>query len=354
MKKVLYLTNGMVPYRVRFFNALSTVCDLTVLYEEKELTDRNAAWIREEAVCHNAVFLSGPWRVSELLRWLNGGFDTVIIGCINSPIQALAMLHLRGNKQHYLLNLDGELFADKPEIKSLLKRFLLRSAPGYLAAGQQSARWVQKIAGNAPVTPYWFGSLWESEVLDNAAAVSSGPRNNTVLIPARYQWEKGCDVALNCARQDKKHRYLFVGMGRDTQRFLNDYGEIIPKNVEIIPFLNREELSKIYQSCAMMVLPSRQECWGLVIGEAASFGTPVISTWGSGAAVEFLGEKYPQYLAKPGDSRSLYQCICRLEADPELKEYVDYLKGKASQYTIERSVQAHLQALERGENYGTD
>ena len=96
----------------------------------------------------------------------------------------------------------------------------------------------------------------------------------------------------------------------------------------------------------MLVLPSRQECWGLVINEAASFGTPIVSTWGSGAAVEFLADKYPQYLAKPGDSESLYHCIRSLVNSKDQQEYRQYLLQKTKQYSIERSVEAHRYVIE--------
>ena len=46
-------------------------------------------------------------------------------------------------------------------------------------------------------------------------------------------------------------------------------------------------------------------CLRLVVNEAASFGTPIVSTWGSGAAMEFIGDDYPQFLAKPADAGSL-------------------------------------------------
>ena len=95
----------------------------------------------------------------------------------------------------------------------------------------------------------------------------------------------------------------------------------------------------------MLVLPSRQECWGLVISEAASFGMPIVSTWGSGAAVEFLADAYPQYLAKPGDSESLYQCIRTLMNSTEKKAYSDFLLEKSKKYTIEEMAKIHLLAL---------
>lgn len=59
----------------------------------------------------------------------------------------------------------------------------------------------------------------------------------------------------------------------------------------------------------MLILPTRQECWGLVVNEAASFGTAVISTNGSGAAVEFLFEKYPFLLAEPDNDENLAEVV---------------------------------------------
>ena len=83
-----------------------------------------------------------------------------------------------------------------------------------------------------------------------------------------------------------------------------------------------------------------------MVNEAASFGTPIVSTWGSGAAMEFIGDGYPQFLAKPGDAGSLLECIRQcLKADNG--EYSAYLKEVSKQYSIERNVDAHLKAFEQ-------
>ena len=101
----------------------------------------------------------------------------------------------------------------------------------------------------------------------------------------------------------------------------------------------------LHKKCSLFVLPSRQECWGLVINEAASYGIPIVSTYGSGAAVEFLSKDYPQYLAIPGDAQSLLRCIeSALNADRE--EYSRYLIEKSKQYSIEKGVKAHTEAFE--------
>ena len=72
---------------------------------------------------------------------------------------------------------------------------------------------------------------------------------------------------------------------------------------------------------------------------------PIVSTWGSGAAVEFLGEEYPQYLAKPGDARDLLHCIRLLRQSPAAEEYSQALIEKAKKYTIEKSVQIHSRTI---------
>ena len=153
------------------------------------------------------------------------------------------------------------------------------------------------------------------------------------------------NVTFRVACMDSSIRYKFVGMGKRTGLFLKEMGNM-PENVKVIPFLQKSDLEEEYRRCSLLLLPTRQECWGLVVNEAASFGTPIVSTWGSGAAMEFIGDEYPQFLAKPGDADSLLECVRKcLKADNG--EYSAYLKEVSKQYSIERSVDAHLKAFEQ-------
>ena len=103
------------------------------------------------------------------------------------------------------------------------------------------------------------------------------------------------DIAVQVAELLPEFKFKFVGMGKRTAEFIADTHADQLANVEIISFLQTAALEEEYRKCKMLILPTRQECWGLVVNEAASFGTPVVSTNGSGAAVEFLFEKYPFY-----------------------------------------------------------
>ena len=348
MKKVLYISNIEVPYRVRFLNQLSKECDLTVLYERKRSSNREKNWAKS-AECEyrtkylRGIKLGGEYSLSlGILKEIFSGYDCVIIGCYSSVVQMMAILAMRLLRKPYFLNLDGEPYVDKNGFKSKVKRFFLCGADKYVVAGNRAAESLRQVVGQKQVFPYNFSSLSRDEVQNHIQA-KVDQRNDVALVVGQYFDYKGMDVALKAAEMDPHHQYKFVGMGKRTGLFENDFH--IPDNVQIIPFLPKEELEREYQSCAMLVLPSRRECWGLVINEAASYGMPIVSTWGSGAAVEFMAEAYPQYLATPADPEDLLRCIdlCRHSGDQE--QYSEYLKKRSQEYHIEQNVQAHVMAL---------
>ena len=348
MKKVLYITNIESPYRVKFFNLLAEHCDLTVLYERENSSNRDKTWAKSEKCSHRKKYLKGILVGNEnvfslgILKEIFKGYDAIIVGCYNSPVQMLAMLAMRMFGIKFTINLDGEPFLGGTGIKSRLKKFFLSGAYGYLVAGEKAAQSVRDALNVERVVPYYFSSLTKAEITAHCLEAKTCKRGDTILVVGQYFDYKGMDVALEAARMDSQHHYKFVGMGSRTELFCKDFVGKIPANVEIIPFLQKKELEEEYKKCAMLVLPSRQECWGLVVNEAASFGTPIVSTWGSGAAVEFLAENYPQYLAQPGDPESLLKCIQKYMASDDAERYSDFLINQSKDYSIEKSVQVHV------------
>lgn len=349
MKKILYISNIEVPYRVKLFNELARHCDLTVLYERRKSDNRNEKWTKSEDSLYKKEYLNGIKIGGDnsfslrIIRKIFEGYDSIIVGCYNSPVQILLILLMKILHKPYILNLDGEIFAEGNGLKTRIKKFFLKGAKKYLVAGKQSGKSLRKVVGEKEIIPYYFSSLSNDELRENATALNE--RENFVLVVGQYLDVKGIDVALEAAKMNDKIKYKFIGMGSKTDEFVEKYCPNGLKNVEFIPFLQKKALEEEYKKCAVFVLPSRQECWGLVINEAASFGTPIVSTFGSGAAVEFLDGEYSRYLSVSGDSVSLYNCIMDiLSADNSL--YSRYLKEKSLLYSIENGVKAHIQACE--------
>ncbi len=351
MKKVLYVSNIEVPYRTEFFNQFSKYCNLTVLYEREKSSNRDELWSKSKKSNFKIQYLNGIKIKNEyaldikILRYVfSKKFDKIILGCYNSPSQMLAIILLKLFHKKYYLNIDGEYFIGDKGIKNKIKRFFIKGACSYFIAGEQSAMNLKKIVNCSPIIPYYFSSLTDYELEQNKNNKNNN-KNDCILVIGQYFDYKGLDIALQVAKKNQNLKYKFIGMGNKTNLFLKNVNDMNLSNVEVTPFLSKKELYNEYRNCKLLLLPSKKECWGLVINEAASFGTPIISTDGSGAAIEFLARDYPQFLAESGNADDIYNKIINLFAFDEVEEYKNYLIGRSQAYSIEKSVQYHLNII---------
>lgn len=350
MKNVLYISNIEVPYRNEFFNLLSKKVNLTVLYERKVSSNRDKKWASSVKSEYKKEYLKGikikkesVFSLSILKYIFSKKYDKIIIGCYNSPSQILAILTMKLFRKKYILNFDGECFFEGKNLKSKLKRVLAKGADLYLIAGEKSANNLAKFVPSDKIYPYYFSSLSKKEIINNAKSVNKN-LNNTILVVGQFFEYKGLDIALEVARLNQNYKYKFVGSGNRSNLLKKMVDEMNLKNVEIIPFLQKKELYKEYQQCKFLLLTSRKECWGLVINEAASFGTPIIATSGVGAANEFLEYNKYSYVSKSCNPKDIYN-ILEKNYNKNLDEYRKFLLEKSKKYNIEKSVEITVRVL---------
>ena len=356
-KKVLYVSNIEVPYRAEFFNQLSKKIDLTVLYERKRSSNRDEKWVNSVKSNYKIEYLKGIKIKNEysidlriLKHVFNKEYDKVIIGCYNSPSQILAMLIMRLFKKKYILNLDGEYSFEGNGLKQKAKRFFIKGAQDYLIAGEKSAINLSKLIPAEKVHTYYFSSLTDKDLEKNAKNNNKNI-NNKILVVGQYFDYKGLDIVLKVAKNIPDRIFKFVGMGNRSELFKKDVIEIGAKNIEIVPFLTKEKLEYEYKSCKMLVLPSRNECWGLVINEAASYGMPIVASRGAGAAIEFLSDNYSEFLFIPEDTQDLEDKIKLLDNYDKINLYSIYLISKSKKYSVERCVNEYLKVINKEIKY---
>ena len=351
MKKVLYLSTIEVPYRTEFFNQLSKKCDLTVLYITPNQTSRNKKWCQSISAQFQIVYLSNKQynhRIKfKILKYvLFKKYDKIIFGCVNDPSETFALLIMKLLRKKYILSLDGETWLEEKTIKAFLKRFFIKGADIYLTAGEKTLEGLKKIVKNKErIFSYYFSPL-SNQILKEHQKHMNKNETNQILVVGRYCKEKGLDIAIEVALQTPQLNYKFIGIGNmydEFMKYLESMGN--PKNIQVIPFLQSEELYKEYQKCKMFVLPSRKECWGLVINEASSFGVPIVSTTGSGAALEFLKDDYSMFLAEANNVVDLKKKIENLLNYDKIDVYRKYLIKKSSKYSIEKMVDVHIKVI---------
>lgn len=352
--KVLYLTNIHNPYRDEFLEQLGRECELTVLFEQRSDSDRDGSWFEgAKARSYQEVFLpegeKGP--VSRtMLRLVSLDWDLVVVGCYNSPKQMFAIEVMRVKRVPYAVNLDGPLFSRGSKRKGIVRKHVLKGANAYLVAGHTSVESVRdEVGSEAKIIPYSFTSLTKAQLTD-LTAVREVRDENLILCVGQFLPYKGIDALLDAfaGMEYVALRLRVIGAGRrnaELQKAVEERG--LSDRVETVAFMPPEELAREYSRAGLLVLPSRQECWGLVVNEAAACGCPIVSTWGSGAAVEFLSEDYPEFLAEPGNHDSLARAIASELGlgSSEREAYGTWLAGKSSCYSIEKTVEEHMRAF---------
>lgn len=357
MKKVLYLSSIQDPYRTTFFNQLAEFCDLTVLYERMNSERRDGAWQSSVDMRYISKVIDTTGKESQFKIACRMAkcviqakhYDEIILGCCNSIPQMFTYLLLCLFRRAFSMNLDGETFFDDKGIKKLLKKFFIKGASKYYVAGVKSMESLQRNVGTKGKTflPYYFSSLTEQEIQNNAMKAMDTCRKEHVLVIGRYFDYKGLDIALEAALMTPELTYRFVGMGSRADEFVQLVEEKKAKNVEVIPFLPKDDLEKEYLTCKLLLLPSRRECWGLVVNEAASYGCTIISTIGSGGAVEFLQDDYAEWLAPAGNAEKLAELVRSFVAKDKayVERYSRFLLEKGRHYSIEANVREYMNGI---------
>ena len=94
-------------------------------------------------------------------------------------------------------------------------------------------------------------------------------------------------------------------------------GVSITSDIVFKGVLKGADLNEVYQSANVFCLPSIEEGFGLVLGEALSFGVPLISTSHTGA-FEIMEDGIEGFIIPPQDSESFRDRLQQLADEPEL------------------------------------
>ena len=222
---------------------------------------------------------------------------------------------------------------------------MVKGADGYLIAGERTGRALRSLVGGDDVYPYHFSSLTQREIERNALERWRG--GNEFLCVGQYARYKGLDVLIDAFARLPEERLTIIGTSSKTDELRSYVSFAGANNVKVIPFLQKEELRSSYRNCKAFVLPSRQECWGLVVNEAASFGVPIIATRGVGAARDFLDDDSPFFVG-PESATELVRAVMLYDSlDSKAKKDIsDDLLRRSSCYTVERTVEEHAAAFD--------
>ncbi len=338
-KRVLFLAGAPAPYREPLFEQLaeSSRYEIRVLYCRKRQPDQGWNLTKRN---YSAVFLKNlspaRWKGKFLITNLNPGVlkqlrnyqpDAVVVHGYNSLTMLLAVGWCNRHGVPVLMRSDSNIQIErvKPRLHLMAKRmvlaFLVKRITAFLTIGKMnSAYWryygalqSQILPASFAIDTEYFGREADRYRADWGRARSENGWQSKFLLlyVGRLVRFKRVDTLIEAVRLALKDglnvELLIVGDGAERKRL-----EALASDLAQIHFLGFKDwrsLPQYYGVADLLVLPSEDEPWGLVINEAMASGLPVLAVRSAGAARELIDHKRNGFLTPDGTTPTLVAAL---------------------------------------------
>lgn len=365
MKSVLFVTNIPTPYRTIFFDMLSKSVQLTVAYERRSASNRDKGWTAsDQSRSYNVIWLDAKSHGEEssisfsLIRHLKKKqYDIVIFGGYNSPTVIFSMIWMLKKHRPYGITCDGMLPKEhqagiKQTMKNRLKRMLISHGDFFLSSGPITSKELVRWGADPERI---FETVFSSVSAADIDAVPSnreickrelGLEGKTVLLfVGQFIHRKGLDVlrkALDVLAEKETERCFTLVLAGGTKEGLDNFGLSFPEEMTVLTgFLNKTQLAAYYRAADLLVLPTREDIWGLVVNEAFAHALPVVTTDRCVAGMELIEPHRTGEIVPVEDPYAFANGILNAL---ELKDRAAIL-DKAKRYTIENMTENTVTVL---------
>lgn len=364
--RFLFLANVPSPYRVAFFNTLSRDCCLTVLYQLHASAERDDKWKADQEGDYQTVFLKGKATDVDkalcpgVISWLEKGWDAIVISGNSSPTELLAISWCKLRRIPYCLEGDGAFAKSGKGFKERVKAQSIRGAALYLSTCQELDKYYLHYGARPDaLRRYHFSSLRETDILPAPVSrehklalrkVLGVPEEKMLLSVGQFIPRKGFDVLLQAVNTLDKHIGIYIVGGTPTEEYLTYARENDLTNVHFVGFKTKQELEQYYLAADLFVLPTREDIWGLVVGEAMSCGLGVITTNMCNAGLTLIENGKNGFLVPPEDVHALRMAIT--DAIVHSAAFGAAALETIRPYTVETMAADHLHILAELKNDG--
>ena len=361
--KVLHIANIPSPYRVDYFNKLGKLCDLTVVFERADSSERDKSWKKNEFINFKGVICKGK-KIGvdaalsvEPIKYINRNRDGwIIIGNALSFTGALEILYMKRKKIAYWIEGDGAFPGNEKVggIKYRVKKYLISGADGYLSTCLNHDKYYIKYgADKNKIFRYPFTSISEENIIKKVMSNEDkmiireklGMKEEHIIISVgQYIYRKGFDILIEASKRLGKEIGVYIIGGKDYRIMVNE------PQIHEVPFKVTTELVEYYRAADIFVLPTREDIWGLVINEAMANGLPVLTTNRCNAGLQLIKNGENGYIVPVDNVEAMVDRIKRLLFSDNLEKMGNESLKTIREYTIEKMAQSHIDIYESRQN----
>lgn len=313
MKKVLIITNIPAPYRVDLFYFLEqTVKDYAIMVMYTSNNEDNRSWIIDENKLRNSIFLNSkvikikkkfdnkyihiPGNIIKELKKLS---PDIVIAMEYNPAALITLYWCKRNKVPFIHWTDGTLNSEK-NINFLQKwsrKYIINNSFAFIASSTKAK---EKLLKYGALESEIFVSFLTADISKYFVQTKEGKGNKILYVGSLIE-RKGVDLLINVlANLDNEFHLSIVGDGPDKE-FLYKFAENkgILNKISFEGYLEGELLRQKYAESDIFVLPTREDCFGLVILEAMCASLPIVCSKYADGAYDLLINGFNGYIIDP-------------------------------------------------------
>lgn len=360
-KKIAIITNVPSPYRVDFFYYLQThyeKYEFFILYYCNDSMSRQ--WKTDEDRIQNSVFV--PSKTIRIKKRFDDHFISFPVGVGRalgrirpeavvameySPAILQAMHWCRRHRVKYISWTDGTINSEKNigRLQRLSRKYIFKRADAFIGSSRAS---MENQLAHGAARERCYISLLTVDV-DKYIQPEKEDYSKTLLYVGSLIERKGVDLLLNAfALCDSGFRLILVGDGIERENLKRQARELhIEERVEFKGFLEGEELRECYRQAGAFVLPTREDCFGLVLIEAMCARLPIVVSKYSDGAYETVKEGENGCIVEPGDAAAFASAIHRVLTDGAVCRRMgeESFRG-VERFRFENVAKGYLQAIE--------
>lgn len=373
MKKVLIISNIPSPYRTALFSYLqehSRGYRFQILYTSRSEGDR--VWTQDTDGLKDTYFQTS--RVLAVKGGKIGGTATrfihipsglgkmlgrlrpdILIASEYNPSAVQALLWAKRRGIPYINLTDGTLRSETyiGRVQKLTRRLIIRQADAFLAsstkAKEKLLHWgapEEKIAISfltVPTAPY--------------LALERAPEPGRVLYVGRISHEKGLDLLVEALAKTKSACRLRVAgndVGGEQRRVEEKIAALgLRDRVTFLGYREGEALLEEYRRACVLAVPSRSDCFGLILVEAGCAGLPMAASCYADGAYDVITPGENGRIADPEDADDFARCLDALLESPVPAQKLREPLGE--KFSFHRAAEGYFRAIqiaEGGNNHG--
>ena len=359
-KKIVIVTNIPSPYRVDLFYYMQTqlkTYEFYIIYTSRN--EDNRQWSLDEGKLLNTTILKSriikikgkmdnryihlPGNIMSCLKDIA---PSVVIAFEYNPaaLQCLAWCKIHGRKFIHLT--DGTLYSERNigKIQKLARKIIVSKADTFIASSSKAKE--KLIHWGAPDNKI-FISLLTTDVY-KYKGVKRGFQAGCILYVGSMAKRKGLDLLINAlANVKEKFSLRVVGHGSEEEiqmlKCLAEKKKILDK-ITWCGFKEGTALLDEYCKAEIFVLPTREDCFGLVLVEAMCAALPIIASKYAEGAYDVVREGVNGYIVDPFDAVAFGETINKVLVDSKMRNGVKEVSYE--KFEFRNVVRGYMEAIE--------